>query len=116
MLTHPIEKRNTPETRVNLWTWCERTVPPTRHWKTPNGPDPNFGPTTGKNLSKRFAKNSSSDKTRMVTWAMMNNQLITAQAIPPAWYGTVLFLESRDQQAWTCPVYRTLGRAIRNLM
>jgi len=45
----------------------------------------------------------------MVTWAMMNNQLITAQAIPPAWYGTVLFLKSRgDQQACTCLVYRTL--------
>ena len=93
ILRHPIEKRKKPETRTNFRTWCERTVPPIKHWKTPKGPRPNSGPTTGKNLSKRCANKPSSENARMVTWAMMNNRLITAQVTPPVWSGTVLFLD-----------------------
>ena len=95
ILMHPIVKRKKPATRANWRTWCERTVPPIRHWKTPRGPNPNSGPTTGKNLSKSCGNKSTSETASMVTWAMMNNQLITAQAIPPFWPGTVLFLDKR---------------------
>jgi len=93
ILRHPMEKRKKPETRANSRTWCERTVPPIRHWNTPRGPSPNSGPTTGKNLSNSCGNQSISEKASMVTWAMMNNRLITAQAIPPRWPGMVLFLD-----------------------
>ena len=104
ILRPPIEKRRKPEPRVKLETWCERTVPPIRHWKTPKGPNPNSGPATGKNLSKRCVNQDSSEKVRMVTWAMMNNQLMTAQAIPPVWFGTELFGGQRVCTDPTCRV------------
>ena len=45
----------------------------------------------------------------MVTWAMMNNRLITAQAIPPRWPGMVLFLDEGSAGLHVVCVWSMLG-------
>ena len=80
----------------------------------PKAPKPNSLPRMGKKRWKKDWGHPISAKMRNIVWKMIKRRLRTAQNIPAAWLGTVLFLRTRRAQVRIRQ--RTRSRGVRDVI